>query len=326
MLALLTKLPMGQRWESSHSMSETRITVHEIALPVEGNCAGVSVCDFHYHAGAAYYPSGQRGASINFRHQHPHFEVFWIREGHGLIVRDFEEVEVWPRSLLIIGPGDIHEWRETSHLKGTLVAVSEVFTTTSNFALPFRELTAILQPNGTRTIALGDSEDEFIRNVMGIMKEAGASAAFDPQEVFKALLIILFSKIRGFHAGRGSVPETMMTGPLTQQFKQALITQCPRLVTVKEFADHLNVSRSYLHRSVLRDLGRSPSILIRDRIIFEAKRLLLHTSHSSAEISRLLGFGNASYFSSFFQRHVGKSPRAFRSRRVAEIVPLTRRD
>jgi AraC-like DNA-binding protein/mannose-6-phosphate isomerase-like protein (cupin superfamily) len=298
-------------------MPEPITQIQELKMSEVGEHPGFSVVDFRYHEGYAFKPDGERGFSIEFRHRHPHFEIFWVRAGRGLIQRDCDVIEVGPQSLLIIGPGDIHNWTATENLEGSLLAVSEKFTSDSNFSLPFRELTAFLQPDGSRSIQLNPVEDKLISNVFDIIRDSEARASFDQREVLKALLLILFSKINGFYVGRSGARAVPASSALTRDFKQALLTECPRLASVKEFAQHLKVSRSYLHRSVLHDTGRSPSDLIRDRIIFEAKRMLLHTSGTSSEIAEYLGFRSAAYFSSFFHRHTEVSPREFRSRRVA---------
>ena len=56
----------------------------------------------------------------------------------------------------------------------------------------------------------------------------------------------------------------------------------------------------------------SPLTIINDRIIAEAKRLLLHSSLSAEEIGYELGYREPSHFSKFFKKHVGVSPLSFR--------------
>ncbi len=304
-------------WSSSlyHIVNE-RIPIYSLAPPGRGDVAGFNTWDFHYHDGFGMSADGRR-VDISFKHRHTHFEIFWIRRGRGVLARDCERIEVRPQSLIIVGPGDVHCWVETDHVEGSCLSVSELFTSSSNFSLPFSQLTSFLRPNGSRAMQLDATEDALIESIFQIVRDARVQANFDRREVLKALLLILFSKIHGFYAGQGGPAAAPVAGPLTREFKQALITECPRLVSVKEFAQHLKVSRSYLHRAVLRDTGRSPSELIRDQLIFEAKRLLLHTQDSQAEIAGRLGFRTPAYFASFFRRHTELTPRDFRSGRAA---------
>jgi AraC-like DNA-binding protein len=298
-------------------MDEKREKIRELPLSTATENPGFSVGRFRYNEGFSLNEEGAPAYSIAFPHRHPHFEIFWFSAGYGRIERDCDLIAVEARTLLILGPGDVHTWRETRHLEGSLLAVSEAFTSGSNFSLPFRELTAFLQPNGSRSLQLSQSEDNLIRNVFEIIRDKDTQSNFDQGEVLKALLLILFSKIRGFYVGRGAQYASSSGNLLTRDFKQALLTECPRLGSVKEFADHLRVSRSYLHRTVLHDTGAAPSDLIRDRVVFEAKRMLLHTASTTTEIAEHLGFRSASYFSSFFQRHTKQSPREYRSSRAS---------
>lgn len=281
-----------------------------------GTGNGFKVWDFKYDQGQSWLNDGRR-FSIEARHSHPHFEIFWIAKGEGLLAVDCDLIEVKPLSLVIVGPGDIHMWLRTKNLEGTILSISEAFTSSSDFLLPFGELSTFLKRYQSRTIKLNFDDGTLVRSFLQMLERPDEDSSFDHREVLKALLLILFSKMRGTYASSGMPCPDVHTSLLTKRFEEALLTECPRLVTVKEFAQHLNVSRSYLHRSVQRDTGKPPGDLIRERIVFEGKRLLLHTSKSPSQIAEHLGFRTAAYFSSFFRRHTELSPRAFRSKSAA---------
>ena len=58
----------------------------------------------------------------------------------------------------------------------------------------------------------------------------------------------------------------------------------------------------------------SPLKIIQERVVTEAKRLLLHTSHSIKEISVILGFESVGTFSRFFKNMTGENTSAYRKR------------
>ncbi len=63
---------------------------------------------------------------------------------------------------------------------------------------------------------------------------------------------------------------------------------------------------------------QSPSELIHQRIVLEAKRLLIYTPLSFSEIAFQLGFEELAHFSRFFKNNTGTSPSDFcKSRRIA---------
>jgi AraC-like DNA-binding protein len=57
---------------------------------------------------------------------------------------------------------------------------------------------------------------------------------------------------------------------------------------------------------------KSPLLVIQERIVLEAKRLLFYTEKSSKEIAYYLGFEDANNFSKFFKKHTTISPTDFK--------------
>ncbi len=63
----------------------------------------------------------------------------------------------------------------------------------------------------------------------------------------------------------------------------------------------------------------SPSTLIQQRILLEAKRYLYYTSKSAKEIGYELGFESPAHFSRFFKLKTGTTLSAFKNRQALEI-------
>lgn len=80
------------------------------------------------------------------------------------------------------------------------------------------------------------------------------------------------------------------------------------------YANKLNLTRAKLNLITKEVLGKSPHDLITARVLLEAKRHILYTNMSFAEISYLLGFADPAYFSRFFKKHCSETPAQFRKR------------
>lgn len=59
---------------------------------------------------------------------------------------------------------------------------------------------------------------------------------------------------------------------------------------------------------------KSPLQIIHDRIILEAKRLLIYTEKTAKEIAYEIGFEDASHLSRMFKKHTSFSPSEFKKR------------
>jgi len=78
------------------------------------------------------------------------------------------------------------------------------------------------------------------------------------------------------------------------------------------YADALGITPTYLSR-ICQDIGGAAAKqTLHERLMLEAKRNLIYTGRSIAEIAYSLGFEDPSYFARFFQRHRGLTPKAYR--------------
>jgi AraC family transcriptional activator of pobA len=80
---------------------------------------------------------------------------------------------------------------------------------------------------------------------------------------------------------------------------------------IHAYATKLAVSESRLRAACIAVTGVPPMELIQERLLLEAKRLLIYTGLSVADIADALGYDPA-YFSRIFSRRIGQSPRRFR--------------
>ena len=87
--------------------------------------------------------------------------------------------------------------------------------------------------------------------------------------------------------------------------------------TVADYARALGVTADRLNTAVRRTTGRTPMELIHGRLLVEATTLLESSALQISEIAETLGFKDAAYFSRFFKRLAGISPRAHREDKAA---------
>lgn len=99
---------------------------------------------------------------------------------------------------------------------------------------------------------------------------------------------------------------------LVDDFNDLVNLHYKELKTTSKYADKLNINSSYLNTLVKEILDITAGQVIKNRIILEAERLLLHTSLSIIEISYELGFNDNSHFGKYFKSVRSVSPNNFR--------------
>ncbi|WP_204355875.1 helix-turn-helix domain-containing protein [Marinobacter bohaiensis] len=83
---------------------------------------------------------------------------------------------------------------------------------------------------------------------------------------------------------------------------------------VEWFAESLGITAAHLNALCRRETGASALQLLHERVLLEAKRNLTYTNLTISQVSDLLGFSEPAYFTRFFKRLTGMTPKAFRLR------------
>lgn len=92
-----------------------------------------------------------------------------------------------------------------------------------------------------------------------------------------------------------------------------------KLKTASEFAEQLNVHPNYLNSLVKEHTGKTLRDHIQERLMYEAKTLLIQTDWDISNISNGLGFSGHAAFTSFFKKKENISPSTFRKSTFSRV-------
>ncbi|MEW4923145.1 helix-turn-helix domain-containing protein [Algibacter sp. 2305UL17-15] len=98
---------------------------------------------------------------------------------------------------------------------------------------------------------------------------------------------------------------------LLREFNMLVETHFKNEHSVSFYAEQLFKSPKTLSNTFAK-LNRSPLQIIHERIVLEAKRLLIYTDKSAKEIAYEVGFEDASHLSRLFKKHTTLSPSEFK--------------
>lgn len=282
----------------------------------------------HFHV----YPYDKTADPRNLRHvphRHDFYQIIWLREGSGELECDLRRARFRADSLFFFAPGRMHSWRHEIATRGVMAGITpEFFNADANYPGLLGRMAFLhdmTMPMLPLEGAAAREMDELFRR---LLEEAG-QPELGVEDIVRAIMTIILSKARQ-HLKRLQAKEAAASGtsagraeavcPLAQRFRVALEQNFPKLLKVSDYATLLQVSRSHLNEDLRQHTGRTASDHIHDRLLLEAKRLLVYSSFTVSEIAYQLQFQDPSYFGRFFRQRTGESPGAFRGREQAMLV------
>jgi len=107
---------------------------------------------------------------------------------------------------------------------------------------------------------------------------------------------------------------------LVLEFQKTIAEYFRQEVTVRFYAEYLNVTERQLSNATKKNLGLTAKDVITNHIMEEARWQLAHRSESIKEIGLGLGFSEEHNFSAFFKKNQKLSPMQFR-RKIQQPTP-----
>ena len=104
---------------------------------------------------------------------------------------------------------------------------------------------------------------------------------------------------------------------LERQFPIEDTRQRVHFRSASDFAGQLAVHVNHLSRAVKEITHKTPTQIIAERLLQEAKVLLVQTDWNVSEIAFALGFTEVTHFNNFFKKHLDINPTKFRNVRIS---------
>lgn len=252
------------------------------------------------------------GYDISEPHRHNYYEVFYFEEGSGQHMVDFEWLPIQPHSLHVVSPGQVHCVQRSADSSGYVVLFSRDFLL-SNVANT-EELIGIpllMQPKACSAV-LPEQQAIVVQMVLANMKQEWETGGRFSEDILRSYLHILLLKYASVAEQEGQQRDSVAT-QLVYRFKVAVERHFRRLHQVCDYAEQLAITPSHLNEATKKATGSNASDIIHERIVLEAKRLLLHSGLTTKEIASFLHFQDPSYFSRFFRKYTGHSPSEFKT-------------
>jgi len=244
-------------------------------------------------------------------HRHEFYELLLITEGDGIHQIDFIEYEIKCPTITFLAPGQIHNLQKAK-INSCLVLIfndfdlnkeSENFNLLKQLHLMFNQMPILyLEPiqltELKQTLFIIGNELKKIDSNRNILYH---SVSLLLNQIFVSCQQSSSSKI-----GLANLNKMRHF-----EFLELVENNHTKEHSVRFYAKKMNIDPKRLNEITQTASGDNPLLLIQKRILIEAKRQLFYSQKSVKEIAYQLGFEDVSYFSKFFQKHIGVRPTTF---------------
>lgn len=251
--------------------------------------------------------------NLHFPHKHSFYHLVYFSKGSGTHSIDFVNFNVAAGQIYFMIPGQVHTWDFATAPDGFIVNFSEqflqAFIANPRYADQFSFFSGIA---AKQVIDLPQEERKAVEEILErIVQEANSKQALK-DDVVRAALVQLFVTVSRYSNKESKQQPTNYNSLLLNNFQKLIELHYKQKKLTKDYAALLYVTPNHLN-ALCKDLtGRQAGELIRDRVVLEAKRLLINANMTVSEIAAELAFADNSYFSKFFKKYTGVTPEVFR--------------
>ena len=255
-------------------------------------------------------------------HVHDSFlQIFVLTKGSGDITLNGVTSTLTSPMLIIIPAQNVHSFHFAKHTDGPVItAAQQPLESLAQSVMP--ELAKVLARPHLVRLGQDPSADAALHHLLTSIEYEWRTHSVGHAAAGLCLLATLL-----LHAHRGvgddssasHIQQGLQEYRLTRshvvvdKFKRLVNEQFKSSEAVASYANRIGVSAGQLTRLTKQVLGQTALEVINARLVFEAERELTYTADSIKQIAAKLGFEDEAYFSRFFKKETGQSPKAFRA-------------
>lgn len=227
--------------------------------------------------------------------------LLWFTKGQGRITVAGTTRGYGPNTAVFIPPGTMHGFEVGPQVFGTAV----FFGRETDLALPDAFHFLRIRENAHQV------ELNLVLDAIG-REQASEKAAHDRATRHYLGLLSVWLERQIAAAPVETPPHSASARRLAAQFTEILERDFRAGLGVADYANALGITPTHLTRVCRLTTGRSAKSIAADRVIFEARRLLLETPLPVGRVAQDLGFASPAYFTRAFLHHTGTTPTEFR--------------
>ncbi|MCU7618513.1 helix-turn-helix domain-containing protein [Chryseobacterium sp. PBS4-4] len=252
----------------------------------------------------------QSDSSSHFKNKF--YSVLLLKDAEGLIVIDDQEFDVKPGKFFFINYNQVYHFKDVQCKEGNIMMFTKSFY---NYVYTGNKLiksdTALNDVSPYITLS-DENLADLAQTCDELQNEYFKSKLLRKEIICLLLKVFVLKYIRNSDKKNRINRSVDHKKQIVDEFSNLVNLHYKDLKTKSKYAEKMNLTANYLNALIKEHLDISAGQLIKNRVILEAERLLLHTTLSVTQISYELGFGDNSHFGKYFKSAMKYSPNQYR--------------
>lgn len=273
---------------------------------------GRNTSDFYFSTLKNHLIVGHR--HLEKPHRHDFYATILFTQGKGIHEIDFQKYDVSAGSLFFMSPGQIHSWELSPDIDGYIFFCSQDFYEIHYVSQKLRSFPFFGSVHFPRKLQLDDFHLKEYLSIFGELEKEYHSQNLMKNGFILSLLSQVF--IRSTRLFSKDFDHFSSSAGLSyfkhyQDFEDLVEEYFDKEKSVAFYASQMNISSKHLNRITQTVVQKTATDLITERVILEAKRMLIYLDESLGEIAFRLGYEEYSYFVRVFRKSSGMTPTQF---------------
>ncbi|XPV75808.1 MAG: helix-turn-helix domain-containing protein [Desulfovibrio sp.] len=259
------------------------------------------------------YENNNYRANAEPPHKHEFYLVMLILSGHGVHTINYEQYDIAPNTFHYVSPYQVHTWRADGPVEGYAVTfLPEFFSYFSSYGERIYAQQLFYSFALNPVVKIRPEHVVKLEKILACMLCEYENKQSDFLAIIRAYTHIICLETKRALESQGLFTGTLRDADLVKDFRH-LVMKCFSLdKSIQQYAEDLGTSMSHLYEVIKKTTGKTPAQIIREERVLEAKRLLTNSHLSTSQVGECINIHDPSYFSRFFRRETGLTPREFR--------------
>lgn len=249
---------------------------------------------------------------------HPHrhdalLQLMYIRQGSGAVSIEHQRIRFAAPCIILLPCRTVHAFSHDQDTDGPVISAAQR-PLESMARIVSTELLGLLQRPAILPLPWPADGSEPLWPLFLLLEEEARSEAPGHVAAGLSLLLTLLVQISRLAAPAPAPrPDKGRRALLLEQFRELVNRHFHQHWPLELYAGALGISAAQLGRICREELGEPAMAPVNARLVREAQRLLAYSELDVKQIAHSLGFADTSYFSRYFRKQTGLTPREFRA-------------